>query len=100
LQNAVKYSNQTPQIKIAVEETLAEIKLSVIDRGIGIPKESLPHIFNRFYSVNKTASRRLGGAGLGLSIVKKIVEKHQGSIIVEDNPLGGTIFSLHFPKSF
>ena len=100
LQNAVKYSNQTPQIKIAVEQTQAEIKLCVIDRGIGIPKESLPHIFNRFYSVNKTASRRLGGAGLGLSIVKKIVEKHQGSIIVEDNPLGGTIFSLHFPKSF
>ena len=100
LQNAVKYSNQTPQIKIAVEQTQAEIKLCVIDRGIGIPKESLPHIFNRFYSLNKTASRRLGGAGLGLSIVKKIVEKHQGSIIVEDNPLGGTIFSLHFPKSF
>jgi two-component system, OmpR family, phosphate regulon sensor histidine kinase PhoR len=99
LQNAVKYSIAPAQIAIKLREEAGECFISIMDRGCGIPKENRPHIFNRFYSVNKTVSRRLGGAGLGLSIVKNIVEKHQGSITVEDHPLGGTIFTLALPNS-
>jgi signal transduction histidine kinase len=56
------------------------------------------NFFDRFYSVNKNLSRKLGGAGLGLSIVKTIIEKHEGKIIVESNPLGGTVFLIIFPQ--
>lgn len=98
LQNAVKYSPAPANIKIKLEEKESESLISIIDRGHGIPEESLPHIFNRFYSVNKTISRKLGGAGLGLSIVKNIIEKHQGKITAEPNPEGGSIFILTLPN--
>ena len=99
LQNAVKYSKEDPKIILELLKQEGEIIVSVIDSGIGIPKEKLPYIFERFYSVDKARCRKLGGAGLGLSIVKKIVEKHEGTISVENNPQGGTIFRLHFPQS-
>jgi len=99
LQNAVKYSPAPARIEIALKEGAEEYQISIIDHGYGIPYENRPHIFNRFYSVNKTISRKLGGAGLGLSIVKNIVEKHHGSISVEDNHRGGTVFTLSLPNS-
>lgn len=98
LQNAVKYSPAPAHIEIHLKESHEECLISIADHGYGIPYENRPYIFNRFYSVNKTVSRKLGGAGLGLSIVKNIVEKHHGSIRVEDNPLGGTIFTLALPQ--
>lgn len=98
LQNAVKYSPAPADIQIKIEEGERESLIKIIDHGYGIPEENRPHIFNRFYSVNKTLSRKLGGAGLGLSIVKNIIEKHQGYITVEPNPLGGTIFTLALPN--
>lgn len=97
MHNAVKYSKESPKIEIEVQKKDQELMVSISDQGIGIPKENLPFIFERFYSVDKTLSRKLGGAGLGLSIVKKILDKHQGTIFVEENPYGGTIFRLHFP---
>lgn len=99
LQNAVKYSPSPANIQINLKQQQEECLISVIDQGYGIPYENRPHIFNRFYSVNKTISRKLGGAGLGLSIVKNIIEKHHGSISVEDNPNGGTIFTVSLPNS-
>ena len=98
LQNAVKYSPSPAFIEIRLEDDEEGYKVSISDRGCGIPEESLPHFFNRFYSVNKTVSRKLGGAGLGLSIVKNIIEKHQGQIFVKANPIGGTIFTLALPS--
>lgn len=97
LYNAVKYSKAPAKIEIEIEVS-AQVVIKIIDYGYGIPKENISYIFNRFYSVNKTLSRKLGGAGLGLSIVKTIIEKHQGKIVVESNPLGGTIFVIVLPK--
>lgn len=98
LRNAVKYSPAPAQIEIRLAKVEGECCISILDHGYGIPEEHKPYIFDRFYSVNKTLSRRLGGAGLGLSIVKNIVEKHQGSITVEGNPKGGTMFTLRLPS--
>ena len=94
----MKYSPVPATIQIKLEDGETESLIKIIDNGYGIPEESLPHIFNRFYSVNKTLSRKLGGAGLGLSIVKNIIEKHQGSIIAQPNPDGGTVFTLALPN--
>lgn len=97
MQNAAKYSKEKISITLEILKKEQEMIVSVIDEGIGIPKEKLPFIFDRFYSVDKTLCRKLGGAGLGLSIVKKILDKHQGLISVEENQPAGTIFRLHFP---
>jgi len=97
MENAVKYSKPPAYINIKIHERKEEVEISISDRGIGIPKEDLEHIFERFYTVDKTHSRRLGGAGLGLSIVKTIVEKHDGTIAV-DSALGqGTTFTIVLP---
>ena len=70
----------------------------VKDTGIGIPKEEIPRIFERFYRVDKTRSRKYGGTGLGLTIVKHIVEAHHGRIWVESEPSQGTSFYFTLPK--
>lgn len=97
INNAAKYS--TPPAQVTVEATLTshEIVLTVNDRGIGIPEKELPHIFERFYRVDKARSRSLGGSGLGLSIVQTVVQKHRGTISVISTPERGTTFTLRFP---
>ncbi len=95
-ENAVKYSPEPAFITVTVE-TLSEIvKVSVRDRGIGISSTDRLHVFERFYTVNKSHSRKLGGAGLGLSIVKLIMEKHGGKISVESAVDQGTVFTMQF----
>lgn len=98
LENAVKYSKGIPFITITIEEGLEEIRLTIADQGIGIPESDLHHIFDRFYTVDKAHSRKLGGAGLGLSIVKTILEKHEGTIEAYSNVEGGTQFIQTFQK--
>jgi two-component system, OmpR family, phosphate regulon sensor histidine kinase PhoR len=95
--NAAKYSKQPAHISVYVEKRGTEIRLSIQDRGMGIPAVDLEHIFERFYTVNKAHSRRLGGAGLGLSIVKTIVEKHDGTISVTSAVGEGTTFIVTLP---
>jgi two-component system phosphate regulon sensor histidine kinase PhoR len=97
LDNAAKYSNPPAHIHIKLEALVDEAKITISDKGIGIPPADAEHIFERFYTVNKAHSRRLGGAGLGLSIVKTIIEKHDGTITVSSILGSGTTFTILLP---
>ncbi|MBP7074856.1 MAG: PAS domain-containing protein [Rhabdochlamydiaceae bacterium] len=99
LENGVKYSKPPAHLTIRLQEKKQDVTIAIEDEGIGIPTEDVPHIFDRFYTVNKAHSRRLGGAGLGLSIVKTIIEKHEGTITVVSQPSHGTTFTITLPKS-
>ena len=97
LENAVKYSSYPAHIEIEIQKVENTIQLAVKDRGIGIPEADLPHIFDRFYTVDKARSRKSGGAGLGLSIVKTVVEKHKGTLAVASELGRGSTFTLTLP---
>lgn len=99
LENGVKYSKEPADLTITIEDLPDEVRLTVADKGVGIPEEDIARIFERFYTVNKSHSRSLGGAGLGLSIVKTIVSKHEGSIEVSSEVGKGTEFLLTFRKA-
>jgi two-component system, OmpR family, phosphate regulon sensor histidine kinase PhoR len=99
LENGIKYSKPPAHLTIYLKETNDEVVIAIQDKGIGIPLEAIPHIFERFYTVDKARSRKLGGAGLGLSIVRTIIEKHEGSISVASVEGQGTTFTLTLPKS-
>lgn len=97
LENSVKYSPTPAQIGMAIRQEGSDIHLSVQDQGIGISESDLPHIFDRFYTVDKARSRKSGGAGLGLSIVKTIMEKHNGCVTVASTLHQGSTFTLILP---
>jgi two-component system phosphate regulon sensor histidine kinase PhoR len=97
LDNAVKYSKRPAEVKVRIEKYPTEFVIRVSDKGVGIPSEDLDRIFERFYAVDKSHSRSLGGSGLGLSIVERIIEKHQGKIDVESKLGKGTTFSITLP---
>lgn len=97
IENAAKYS--IPPAKITIDMTVKDSSLivRVSDQGIGIPAQDLEHIFQRFYTVNKAHSQKMGGSGLGLSIVETIIEKHNGHITVESELGKGTTFIVSLP---
>jgi len=95
--NAIKYSEEGSTVQISAREEGGEILLSVKDAGCGIPKEHLARIFERFYVVDKSRSRKLGGTGLGLAIVKHIALVHGGRVTVESTPGQGSTFTIHLP---
>lgn len=96
MDNAIKYTEEG-SITITARKENHEIAIRIEDTGIGIPEPHVPRIFERFYTVDKSHSRRLGGTGLGLSIVKHIVLLHDGSIDVESTQGRGTTFTVHLP---
>jgi two-component system phosphate regulon sensor histidine kinase PhoR len=98
IDNAIKYTEEGG-IRISVGQNHSQIKIEIEDSGIGIPKEHLSRIFERFYVVDKSRSRKMGGTGLGLSIVKHIIHAHKGEIRVESEPRKGSKFTLFLPKS-
>lgn len=98
IDNAIKYTNEDGKIIIKIVKFDKEISISISDNGIGIPKEDLPRIFERFYRVDKTRSRDMGGSGLGLSIVKHILELHNSTIKVESEEGKGTRFEFNLPS--
>ena len=98
IENAAKYSTPPAHIEVTLENQTDWIVLTVADNGIGIPPEDLEHIFERFYTVDKAHSRKMGGSGLGLSIVENVVKKHHGKISVASTLGQGTTFTLKFPK--
>ncbi|QNO15038.1 HAMP domain-containing protein [Alkalicella caledoniensis] len=98
LTNASKYSPEGNQIKTIVKRYGNDsISIVVEDKGIGIPKEDLPRIFERFYRVDKARSRELGGTGLGLSIVKQVVDGHRGHITIDSEEGKGTSVKVILP---
>jgi two-component system phosphate regulon sensor histidine kinase PhoR len=98
IENAAKYSSRPAKIAIKFEQLTQAMKISVTDQGIGIPAADQEHIFERFYTVDKAHSQKMGGSGLGLSIVKTIVEKHFGTIHLASELGKGSIFTLIIPK--
>ena len=98
IDNAVKYTPDSGAIGVELKNPEGELLIRVFDTGIGIPKEHLPRIFERFYRVDKTRSRKIGGTGLGLSIVKHIVILHGGSVDVESEEGKGSSFTIILPR--
>jgi signal transduction histidine kinase len=97
LDNAIKYSNGGDAIKVTLESVDGEIRISVIDRGIGIPKEEQQRIFERFHRVSTGLVHDVKGSGLGLSLVQHIVQAHGGSVTVSSRVGEGSTFTLHLP---
>ena len=96
LDNAVKYTEHG-EIVVSVDIHDKQASIQVRDTGIGIPKDAIPRIFERFYVVDKSRSRKSGGTGLGLSIVKHIVLLHNGAINIESAPGEGTTVTVTLP---
>jgi signal transduction histidine kinase len=96
--NAIKYTPAGGHVILKVTEEDGYAFIRVQDTGIGIPREDIEHIFDRFYRVDRARSRQLGGAGLGLSIVRWIVEAHRGKIWVESEVNQGSTFIVQLPS--
>jgi heavy metal sensor kinase len=97
LDNAVKYTPTGGEVNVTLAPQNGTALIIVSDTGIGIPASAQPHIFDRFYRVDKARSRALGGAGLGLSIARWIVEAHDGKLSVESSPGHGSTFTVELP---
>lgn len=97
IQNSIRYNVDKGSICISAEQAQQQTVIRICDTGIGIAKENRQRIFEPFFRVDKSRSRSMGGAGLGLSIVKNIIEKHHGSIDISDNEPQGTCFTVKLP---
>ena len=97
LSNAIKYTEENGSIKIYVGFVYNDAYIKIIDNGIGIPKEDLNRIFERFYRVDKARTREMGGTGLGLSIAKEIIEQNNGSIDIKSEYGKGTEVVIRIP---
>ncbi|MFS9252591.1 cell wall metabolism sensor histidine kinase VicK [Streptococcus infantis] len=97
LNNAIKYSPDGGKITVSMKTTDDQMILSISDQGLGIPKEDLPKIFDRFYRVDKARSRAQGGTGLGLAIAKEIIKQHKGFIWAKSEYGKGSTFTIVLP---
>ena len=98
VENAIKYNHSDGQVTVNAYKKQKHIYLSVEDTGSGIPKELRERVFEPFFRVDKSRSRELGGVGLGLALVREIVRVHDGTISINSNPAGGTIFEVIFDQ--
>ncbi len=97
LANAIRYNQEGGRVDVRVERVNGHAIVSVSDNGIGIPAEELPHIFERFYRVDKARTRAEGGTGLGLAICQSVVESHGGQITARSEPQHGTTLEVRLP---
>jgi len=95
--NALRYTPKGGRVQISLRRQPEAIQVRVEDNGIGIPGADLPHIFDRFYRVEKSRSRVSGGSGIGLAIAKRILEAHRQPISVHSTPGAGTVFRFSIP---
>jgi len=97
IENAIKYTPDGGKISVSLHRMGRDAVLEISDTGVGIPEEDLPHVFDRFYRVDKARSRDTGGTGLGLSIVQQIIRLHAGSVTVQSERGKGTTFTVQLP---
>ena len=97
--NAIKYSNDGGTVRVVIEDTEDSGIIHVEDSGIGIPQEDLKRIFERFYRTDKSRNRKTGGAGIGLTIAKTIVQAHKGKISAQSEEGKGSRFTVVLPKT-
>ena len=98
VENAIKYNHPLGQVTVTAYQRNKHVYLSVEDTGSGIPKELRERVFEPFFRVDKSRSRKLGGVGLGLAFVREIVSVHDGSICIKSGKTGGTIFEVTFAQ--
>jgi signal transduction histidine kinase len=96
LSNAFKYTNENGTVSVSLEQIKNQIRITVKDTGIGIPKEDLKHIFERFYRSDLSRNRQTGGTGIGLTITKALVEAHGGTIKIDSEVGKGTNVIVEF----
>lgn len=99
LLNALQYTDPGGRVTVRVQADHGGIQVQVCDTGRGIPDSDLPHIFDRFYRVEKSRSRESGGSGLGLAIVRSLVELHGGGVMVQSSEGEGSCFTVVLPKT-
>jgi signal transduction histidine kinase len=92
--NAIKFSPQGGDVKINLRKNDTWVLVSVEDQGIGISKENLPRIFDRFYHLERSGDNLFSGIGLGLAITRQVIEQHQGSLDVVSTPGKGSTFTM------
>ena len=100
VENGIKYNKENGYVHVTINSDKTYAFIRVEDSGIGIPEESIPHIFDRFYRVDKSHSREIGGTGLGLSIVHQIIALHGGEIKVSSILGRGTVFDIRVPLKY
>jgi signal transduction histidine kinase len=100
IENGVKYNNEGGWVHVSLNADHQYFYVKVEDSGIGIPQESLEHIYERFYRVDKSHSREIGGTGLGLAITRNAVLMHRGAIKVFSAEGEGTIFTMRIPLNY
>ncbi|MEM6321931.1 MAG: ATP-binding protein [Bacteroidota bacterium] len=98
IENSIKYGKKNGRTKVGFYDMDSRILIEIADSGIGIPEQHLNHVFDRFYRADKSRSRQIGGSGLGLSIVKHIIEAHQQTINVRSSPDMGSTFGFTLKK--
>jgi K+-sensing histidine kinase KdpD len=94
LENAVKYAENSEKINVKLYKKKDQVAVEIIDEGVGIQKSERNKIFNKFYRIGNEDTRKTIGTGLGLYIVKKVIEAHNGTVTVKDNQPKGTVFSV------
>lgn len=99
VENAIKYNKENGWVKVTVDADHQFFTVVVSDSGVGIPEESLAHVYERFYRVDKSHSREIGGTGLGLAITRSAILMHDGAIKVESSEGVGTSFTIKIPKT-
>ena len=100
VENAIKYNKEHGWVKVVLDADYQNFTIEVSDSGLGIPEDSLPHIYERFYRVDKSHSREIGGTGLGLAITRSAVLMHRGSITVTSTEGQGTSFLVKIPLNY
>ena len=100
IENGIKYNKKPGWVKAHLDADHRFFTLTISDSGIGIPKEEQAHIFERFYRVDKSHSKEISGSGLGLSIARRTILLHRGSIKVDSEPGEGTTFTIRIPLSY